>query len=171
MSFARRGRFSRPRKRLDWGGAEIIVSIFAGTVSYAWIYRPEDARELTSPTVLAMRSFVQMRVIGTPVLGGFAGIGVIRWDGILSTDTLTVPPNPIEDFDLDWMARWIAPIPDGTTSGTVLSPNIFDNTHLTKAKRKLENTSGLLWVAAVDLALAPAAISFASDHRFLVQQV
>jgi hypothetical protein len=60
----------------------------------------------------------------------------------------------------------------GLAAGTVLSPNIFDITHLSKAKRKLENTAGLLWSVEYSNPIGTTTgVSIATDHRYLLQQV
>jgi len=156
---------------MDWGGAQATASLLGGQIACGWIYPPEDARDLVSPTVIAIRSFVQMQLVfNIQVFSGFAGMGIIRWNAVDSADSI-VCPDPLQDVQLDWMARWVSPITAGMGSGTLLSPNVFDSTHLSKSKRKLENTSGLLLCWSLDADLATSNVQFASDHRFLVQQV
>jgi hypothetical protein len=50
------------------------------------------------------------------------------------------------DGDMDWIARWVGPVPFGSPIGTLPNPNIFDNTHLVKARRRLGNDRSLLLV-------------------------
>jgi hypothetical protein len=55
---------------------------------------------------------------------------------------------------------------NGTNAGTLLSPNIFDNTHLVKARRRLGNDRSLLIVyESVNLSA-----SIALDLRTLIKE-
>ncbi len=170
----RMGRRSSTRRRVDWGTAQAAAVMGANSGGCAWILDPLSAREFyVSPTILAIRSFLLIRFgsISANFGTGFAAIGIIRWDGIDALPPVDCP-LPLTDGNLDWMARWVGPIPLGTVAGTVITPNIFDITHLSKAKRKLENTAGLLisfeYSNPID---TTTAVSFASDHRYLLQQV
>jgi len=167
-------RSSSTRRRVDWGTVQADALLAANTGACAWILDPATAREFyVSPTILAIRSFVQMRLgsVALSLDAGYAALGIIRWDGLDATAPVDCP-LPLTDGNLDWMARWVQPIPLGTNSGTILAPNIFDLTHLSKAKRKLENTAGLLISWEFDAGIEiTSAVSIASDHRYLLQQV
>jgi hypothetical protein len=119
---------------------------------------------------LAIRTFLEIYYTGDAFgIGGFIGIGIIRWDSKNNAVPFSAYlPDPLDDSELDWMARWVLPIPPGLPAPGLIGVNIFDNTHLSKAKRKLENTSGLLWVMSTSLSVSATA---AADHRFLLQQV
>ncbi len=173
----RRRSFSRGttrRKRVDWGTAQATAVLGANSGGCAWILDPITAREFyVSPTILAIRSFVQFLFgsVSNNFGPGFVSCGIIRWDGVDDQPPVDCP-LPLTDGNLDWMCRWVSPLPVGLAAGAVLSPNIFDITHLSKAKRKLENTAGLLWSVEYSNPIGTTTgVSIATDHRYLLQQV
>jgi len=167
--FSRRPVLRRTRK-VDWGSAQVSATVAPFAKSSAYILNPTDVRtSFVSPTWIANRAFLNCLNAITMVGGGFAGVGLIRW-----TDLDNVAPTPADtpgvfsDGNMDWLARWVAPYPSGVLAGTLGNMNIFDNTHLSKAKRKLENSAGILCCFEV---LAASSFNFACDFRFLIQQV
>ena len=138
-------RGSRPARPLDWVCAQFDVTAGNG-ISCAWLMDPLEVLEtFTDPTLMATRTFLSVRNSGTQgVDGGFAAFGIIAWDGI-SAAPPTDCPGPLSDCDFDWINRIVAPVVAGATVG-FMNPNIFDNTHLSKARRRLPSQTGLLVV-------------------------
>jgi len=135
------GRQLRP---MDWVCAQMDVPI-VNAVSCAWLIDPIDVLEtFTDPTLMATRIFMALRTGVTQVgTGAYAGIGIIAWDGT-SAAAPTECPGPLSDCDFDWINRIIGIVPETTPAGTFLNPNAFDNTHLSKARRRLPSQTGLL---------------------------
>ncbi len=176
----RNGGFSRKRPaRMDWECAQATATLQAaqGHVC-AYLIGPDTFRDFyTSPTVLVTRVFCQIFQLSAGQSPGsvpIAAIGIIDWkdrDSAAPDVTANECPRPLTDCDLDWMGRWVSPgFPVGTPQATFpfgLGPNIFDNTHLVKSRRKLENSEGLL-VSFETLGMDAA---FSIDARFLIKQV
>jgi hypothetical protein len=110
---------------------------------------------------------INVRLAETSAIGGFAGFGLIRWDDIDDTPpTFLDAPGPLANIDLDWIYRFVAPVPQGTPGGTIYSPG-SDVLQHSRARRKLENTSGLLaCFETIDVSAF-----FAVDARVLIKQV
>ncbi len=152
---------------MDWECIQADVTLGANTKACAWILDPvEVITDYTDPTLMATRQFSSIRS-GTTAAGTgiFAAIGIIAWDGI-SVATPTPCPGPLTDCNLDWVVRIVGVQPDGTAAGTLLNPNIFDNTHLSKARRRLGNQTGLL----VSFETEGGTFAFAIDIRVLIKE-
>ncbi len=167
-----RGGFAGRRRtqKLDWECAQLDVFVGVNGRAAAYALKPTDVRDFyTSPTLMAVRAYCNVLSYAAPLGGGgFAGIGVIRWMDLDNTAPVGADvPGPLSNCDLDWIARWVGVFPEGVNAGTLGNMNIFDNTHLSKARRKLENTAGLLVCFETDG--VPAA--FGIDLRMLLKQV
>jgi hypothetical protein len=154
---------------MDWVCAQLDVEQFNQLTSNAWLISPAETLEtFTDPTLMATRAYLAMRTTVTQVGGaGYIGIGLIAWDGtelISSAD----PPGPMTDCDFDWINRWVGVAPNGAPAGTFLNPNVFDNTHLSKARRRLPSGTGLL-VCFQGLFLS-GGVSAAIDVRCLIKE-
>ncbi len=136
---------SRPARPMDWVFAQLDVQQQNIFTSSAWLIDPITTLEtFTDPTLMATRAFVGMRTTGVQTNGtGFVAVGLTVWHGF---DALSPaePPGPLDDADFDWINRWVGIVPFGTPPGAMLNPNIFDNTHLSKARRRLPSGTGLL---------------------------
>ncbi len=169
--FRPRGGSGRPARPMDWKCAQFRVALTASTVNCAWLLSPFDTSfEFTDPTLMATRSFIQMYLTGPSVpagVGGIAAIGLIAWDG---TTTGAPPasecPGPLRNCDYDWIARWASPVPATVPSPLLLNPNVFDNTHLSRARRRLPTGTGLL--VAFETIEIP--VAFAADIRCLIKE-
>jgi hypothetical protein len=154
---------------MDWKCRQYRTQLQATQLVCSWVIAPEDlAFEFTDPTLMATRAFLQMYLAGPSVpagVGGIAAIGLIAWDGLVSPPIGDLCPGPIRNCDYDWVARWSAPVPAGAPVG-VLSPNIFDNTHLSRARRRLPTGTGLL--VAFETIEIP--VNFALDIRCLIKE-
>ncbi len=156
---------------MDWYHSQSFVSLGPGQKSSTWHILPSVIQpDLTDPTLMALRAFLQFRLdAGTTTGTGFVALGIIAWSYVtdaaptLAADT---PSVMSPDGDMDWIARWVSPVLNGTNAGTLLSPNIFDNTHLVKARRRLGNDRSLLIVyESVNLSA-----SIALDLRTLIKE-
>jgi hypothetical protein len=156
---------------MDWKCAQFRVSLGPTQIACVYLIDPDTlAIEFTDPTLMATRAFLNIRLDGESVpagVGGIAAIGLIAWDSSNGEAPIGDNcPGPIRDCDFDWIARWSGPAPAGTTVGTLLGPNIFDNTHLSRARRRLPTGTGLL--VAFETIEIPA--SFAADIRCLIKE-
>jgi hypothetical protein len=154
---------------MDWVCAQLDVSQANLFTSSAWLIDPIEVLDtFTDPTLMATRAFLAMRTSTTQVTGGgFVGVGIIAWDGT-SALSPAEPPGPIDDCDFDWINRWVGIAPDGTTAGAQLNPNLFDNSHLSKARRRLPSGTGLLVCFQAKQMDGPTAIGI--DIRCLIKE-
>jgi hypothetical protein len=97
---------------------------------------------------MATRCFLNMTTTSSGSSGGFLAIGMIAWNYVTdAVPTAADTPSVMSpDGDMDWIARWVGAATPSTGIGVPLNPNIFDNTHLVKARRRLGNDRGLLVV-------------------------
>jgi hypothetical protein len=140
---------------MDWYHSETGQFLPANTHAAAWHILPSTIQpELTDPTLMALRAFIGIKTSQLPLaLGAFVGVGVIAWNYVDDNIPLQIPSVMAPDGDMDWIARWVGVALPGTFDGTQLNPNIFDNTHLVKARRRLGNDRSLLIVyQTVDVA-------------------
>ncbi len=171
-SYHSRGGSGRPARPMDWKCAQFRVTLGATGITCAWLLTPFDTSfEFTDPTLMATRAFLNIRLNGESVpagVGGIAAMGLIAWDGTSDGNPPVgaLCPGPLRNCDYDWVARWSGPAPAGTTVGTLLGPNIFDNTHLSRARRRLPTGTGLL----VSFETIEIPVSFAADIRCLIKE-
>lgn len=175
----RRG--SRPTRKMDWEFARGTFAVVGtasiatpGTLSGSWVLPPTVVRDFyTSPTLYATRSFVTITTTaGTTTITGVGALGIIRWND--KDDTVPAAgelPDPLDNADLDWIGRWVAPFVVGMPALSQGNPNVFEHTHLIKARRKLENTSGILAVFSAAGLGAGVTVQATFDMRFLLRQV
>jgi len=161
---------SRPARPLDWVGATLDVTN-ANAITSGWLIDPIQVLEtFTDPTLMATRAFVAARtqaVQSGAGGGGYAAIGIIAWDGSTSAAPVD-PPGPLSDLDFDWINRWVGPVVNHAPAGTFLNMNIFDNTHLSKARRRLPSGTGIL-VCFEGEGLA-SFVDYACDIRCLIKE-
>jgi hypothetical protein len=153
---------------MDWYHSETGQRLFINEHAAAWHILPSTIQPyLTDPTLMATRAFCAIRTFETPIVpGAFAAIGVIAWNYVTDFIPLEIPSVLAPDGDMDWICRWIGVAPQGTPAGTFLNPNIFDNTHLSKARRRLGNDRSLLIVyQTVDVGA-----DFGLDLRTLIKE-
>ncbi len=167
-NFGNRGKSNRPARPLDWVCAQMDV-VLGNSIGAAWLIDPIFTLEtFTDPTLMATRAFVSMRQLGEQTVGtGFASIGIIAWDGTSSLAPLD-PPGPLSDCDFDWINRWVGIVHVGSLTGTLLNPNVFDNTHLSKARRRLPSGTGLLVCFEGEGVIQ--ALDFGIDIRCLIKE-
>ena len=168
------GRFRPPQRRsggrqlrpMDWTCAQMDVELAPDLKACAWLIDPIDVLEtFTDPTLMATRQFSNIRSLSsTGATGTFAAIGVIAWDGIDELPPADCP-GPLSDCDFDWIVRIVSPIPASAPSANG-NPNIFDNTHLSKARRRLPSQTGILVAFETEGVTA----SFAIDIRCLIKE-
>jgi hypothetical protein len=111
---------------------------------------------------------------GTGVIESFAGaaigIGLIAWSS--KDDNIPSPgdtPLPLSDGELDWINRWVLPLPLGfNAAGDDIFFQNLDDVHLSKAKRRLGSDNGILIVAETKLVTNFWSIS--ADVRCLIKE-
>ncbi len=173
----RRMKSSRPVRPMDWECAQ--SSLVLGTAAFGskntvctYAVLPSNLRQFyTDPTLMASRAYLAIRSALNQDSGAtFAGIGLIAWDDTNDFCSSVDAPDPILDCNLDWINRWVAIFPSGSNAGTFANPNIFDITHLSKAKRRLGNQKGLLLTFSAYTTGAVNTISFGIDIRCLIKE-
>jgi len=196
----RRGftRSARPRRPMDWGAYAFHGTLDnpGGTVETStcgWIISPDEIQKrFTDPTVMGLRVNCSMivsatsvtRATGTAGTSAFnpsgVGFGVIDWTGvpflevINTTDTNAAPPNPcphiFSNGNLDWMLRNPFNVVPGQPSGTQYG--VFCDTFvISKARRRMGNTKGLLWVISnAASASGTATLNYSFDVRYLLKE-
>ncbi len=161
-----RGNSGRAARPMDWVCGQLDVALGPNASACGWLADPIFILDtFTDPTLMATRAFMEIRTETSTSIGTFAAIGLIAWDGVTSGNP-PVCPGPLSDCDFDWAARWVAAIPRNTPAGSVVSPNIFDNTHLSRARRRLPSQTGLLVSFETDGIQA----GFAIDLRCLIKE-
>jgi hypothetical protein len=158
---------------MDWENGR--VSCFMGpgnTLCRDWIVFPTVLRDgYTDPTLMASRWFVAAanNSQGQEFIAGAAiGIGLIVWSSKDdSIPSAAATPLPLSDGELDWVNRWVIPIPQGQSSLETIY-NELDNVHLSKAKRRLGQDNGILLVAETKLLSNSWGIS--TDVRCLIKE-
>ncbi len=161
---------NRPARPMDWVCATLDVALGGTDIACAWLIDPIETLEtFTDPTLMATRAFVQIRIEGASFvgIGGFAAIGLIAWDGVTALPPLDCP-GPLSDCDFDWVARWVGVINRQLPAATILNPNVFDNTHLSRARRRLPTQTGLLVVFETES--ANSSVHFGIDLRCLIKE-
>ncbi len=157
---------------MDWYHSISNALIFGDNeVACGWHILPSEIQPfLTDPTLMASRAFVHMLAYGEV---GFAAIGLISWNYIDDGDPNPCPNPLTPDGDMDWIARWVGPYTTQVGAPVqLLNPNIFDNTHLSKARRRLGNDRSLLICYAMDdfIIGAGAFASLSLDLRTLIKE-
>jgi len=162
---------ARPARPMDWVCAQVDARLAPGSIACAWIHDPIETLEtFTDPTLMATRQFTIMRQESTQNAGlsGFAAMGIIAWDGV-SAAAPTECPGPLSDCDFDWVVRVVGIVIAGAPAGSLLNPNVFDNTHLSKARRRLPSQTGLLIAFETD-ADNTGVVAFGTDVRCLLKE-
>jgi hypothetical protein len=158
---------------MDWECAQLSTTVFGGNLEAGWIVDPETVRQdYTDPTLMATRQFslASLKTINnTNPFFEYAAIGIIRWDHTDSTVPLNAP-GPLRNCDADWIVRIVFLIAPATAIGSNLSSNIFDNTHLSKAKRRLGNNSGILACFETAATAGNYSVAFGLDARCLIKE-
>jgi hypothetical protein len=71
---------------------------------------------------------------------------------------------------MDWIVRIVGFIAPFALAGFAPNPNIFDNTHLSKAKRRLGSQTGILVCFAAGLGSGAPGVDFGIDVRCLIKE-
>jgi hypothetical protein len=154
---------------MDWYHSQGLGGVAPGDRIGGWHILPSVIQpDLTDPTLMATRIVASGRTAATTLFGGFAGVGLIRWNYI--NDALPDPlPNVFSpDGDMDWIARVVTAVPSGTLAGSILQFSFLDKQYESKARRRLGNDSSLLIVFANEVDQSD--INFASDIRTLIKE-
>jgi hypothetical protein len=158
---------------MDWECSQVSGNVFAGNVESGWVVDPDTVREdYTDPTLMATRQFCNATIVQRPTASFFyeyGAIGLIRWDQ-MDAGLVLNPPGPLRNCDADWIVRIVFPFHTLQPIGTAIGANIFDNTHLSKAKRRLGSNSGILCVFEVASTAAGAQLAFGIDARCLIKE-
>ncbi len=149
-----RGGNARPRRPMDWIKGEIDSSqagLAYGTPVCKWLCDPEQLRhEFTDPTLMATRVMGMVRAETGAIISDstvFAA-GLIAWNFTTDGAGASVHPSEcprlldIECQDEDWIWTWYAPFVNGSSPSQVIASGNHDS----KARRRLGNDSGLLFV-------------------------
>jgi hypothetical protein len=155
---------------MDWECAQLDGDVTAGSKIAGYVFLPSMARaDYTDPTLMATRQFTSMRLNTTQTLTGFAAAGVIVWEDINDTVPAAADlPGPLTDCDLDWIVRVVGIAHGNMPAGSLLNPNVFDNTHLSKARRRLGSSGGLLVVFQGDADII--SVNIGMDVRVLIKE-
>ncbi len=159
-------RSARPARPMDWEFVQAAQVLPSSSIAGVWVVLPSRIRNTyTDPTLMASRWFLGMRASVATGSAGFAGFGLIAWDA--TTDAIPSPlPDPIQDGELDWINRAIAPLV-GVPAETSIDWNL-DNVHLSKAKRRLGANKGILLVFST--VASSGSIRFGADVRCLIKE-
>jgi hypothetical protein len=159
---------------MDWEDGRVSCNLTPGTFCRDWIVFPLRLREdYTDPTLMASRWFLSI-VAATGFIevipGAVVGVGLIAWSS--KDDNIPAPgdtPLAVGDGELDWINRWLFPIPQGFNpdAGQIFQP-MLDNVHLSKAKRRLGSDMGILLVAEAKNTTNDW--TFSSDVRCLIKE-
>jgi hypothetical protein len=150
---------------MDWECAQFGASLGVNGCQAQFVVAPSVVRDLyTDPTLFATRWFVQI-VTGAGGLNFNAAIGIIAWDSIddIPPTGASEVPCPLTHCNLDWIVRYA--VPSATGSGALVTNLVLDSTHLSKARRRLGNQTGILIVAETD----GLAANFGADVRCLLR--
>jgi hypothetical protein len=159
---------------MDWECSQISTFLVPLTRTCDWIVDPDTLSSLyTDPTLMATRQFSSISIAqGSSNFSVFyepAAIGIIAWDS--KDNTLPIDcPDPLRDCDLDWIVRIVGAAPPGSGALTAYNPNVFDNTHLSKAKRRLGNQTGILACFSNGLGVNGPAVDMFIDARCLIKE-
>ncbi len=164
-----RGAFrSRVPKKLDWTGAQLRANLLLNGIQAAYVVEPSVIKDFfTSPTLMSTRVAFSGLADDTNLggLGGFVAFGMIRWMDVDDVAPIFSIPDPLANIDLDWIIRIVSPVP-GNSAGILLGQPL-DKVYESRARRKLENTAGLLGVfSSID-----ANANLQVDVRVLLKQV
>ncbi len=141
---------------MDWENARMDCVLIPGNSFCSdWALYPSVVQELyTDPTLMASRWFVSASAdtgLVEFLTGAAIGIGLIAWSGRFDTSVVGGPdtPLPLSDGNLDWILRYVLPIPSGynPAADQLHGEAMWDNHHLSKAKRRLGQDHGILMVA------------------------
>ncbi len=152
---------------MDWECAQLASNGVVG-ISAAWVVLPSVMKtRYTDPTLMASRWFLGAKTtVAQGASAGFAAVGLIAWDAV-SDAVPALIPDPLQQCELDWITRFVWPIPAGDPI-TILNGVDFDLAHLSKAKRRLGNQTSILYVATVTA--VSGAVNFAADVRVLIKE-
>jgi len=183
---------------MEWGGFARAASVFGHPTGLTriggWVIPPDRIqRDHEDPTVMAMRVKITSRLIGTAEAPGGANLsatspcgfffGIIDWGGVPAFEdadlystvaptpapTSTEMPDPVINANMDWLYRYAGVVASTTTSGTLTFNGSNDLEYLSKAKRRMGNHKGLLWVATAFDNNQANAYAFSFDVRYLLK--
>ncbi len=166
-------RAARPLRPMDWEFANVsVVGLNSGTKFGVYAVLPSTFRDkYTDPTLMVSRWFLGFRIEVDQAAGtvGFIGVGLIKWDDI--NDVAPAggeAPGPITDGRLDWINRYVQPVMAGSAAGSLFSGVLWDNAHMSKAKRRMGSDGGLL--LAFEASATTGAVDVATDVRCLIKE-
>jgi hypothetical protein len=158
---------------MDWEAAQInIVGVGIGGKAAAQVVTATEIdQQYTDPTLMASRWFLGAQLTTAATGPGFIGHGLIRWDDLNDTAPVGAEvPGVLSDANLDWINRFVTPIFAGQGgAGTGVAGVFWDNTHLSKAKRRLGTSGTILYCVEVNGGGA-AVVSFGADVRLLIKE-
>jgi hypothetical protein len=156
---------------MDWECAQLDGTVTANQKIAGYVL-PQSLSRLTytDPTLMATRQFTSMRLNSAQgAFTGFAAAGVIVWEDINdAVPAMADLPGPLTNCDLDWIVRIVGIAHANLPAGSLLNPNVFDNTHLSKARRRLGSSGALLVVFEADLDIV--SVNIGMDVRVLIKE-
>ncbi len=161
---------SHSRRKMTWEALQINADgMGSGSKASAYVILPSETEtEFVSPTLIATRLVSAERITTLVPAGGFAfGIGLIRWSDVNDTvPAIGDTPGPLSNADFDWIIRQVSFFPATTPVGYSIT-SLDSLSYLSKAKRKLSRSTGLLLVMETTGA---GGLNASADVRCLVQQ-
>ncbi len=155
--FSRGG--SKPRRPMDWVAGEIDSTTggaAGSTPGCSWLCDPgEMVRDFTDPTLMALRVWGQARPNGATTALSVFGLGIISWNFTTDADGVAVVPTQCPRLfnlpgqgcqDEDWIYQWIIPSAGGEDSTTGRQTVNDGADRQSKARRRLGNDRGILFV-------------------------
>jgi hypothetical protein len=137
---------------MDWVCAQVFFRFLqVNRKAGGYVLTAEQNRfDFTDPTLMASRWFMNF---GRDTAGAITepvqlAMGLIAWSDHDGAPPIEAElPGPLSDCNLDWINRYVITFPATTVSNPSDGPGpTWDNTHLSKAKRRLGNDRGLLLV-------------------------
>ncbi len=161
---------ARPKRAFDWEGSLAANTLVpANSLSNFYIVNPSTVRDnYTDPTLVKTR--LQLALVnistGSPAFGAW---GVIEWPDINDNPPAAgESPDPLLRPSMDWIMHNFYSVPFAGTASVLIYPGGNSTVADSKAKRRLGNEKGILFV--ISTGIASADVRFQAGARCLLQE-